>query len=94
MKYREENGKFTSRKQIKNVQKLGNKTYEQAVGFLRILSGDEKFDETSIHPDNYQDASLLLSYLHLDKNDIVSFLEHIRECNKCNTKSRNGNENS
>lgn len=70
VKYREEHGKFTSRDQIKNVKKLGDKTYEQAVGFLRILSGKEKFDETSIHPDNYQDASHLLEYLHLNRNDI------------------------
>ena len=70
VKYREENGKFTSREQIKNVSKLGDKTYELAVGFLRILSGAEKFDETSIHPDNYQDASALLQYLHLTKEDI------------------------
>lgn len=70
VKYREENGKFTSREQIKNVNKLGAKTYEQSVGFLRIMSGDEKFDETSIHPDNYADAHQLLQYLHLSKNDI------------------------
>lgn len=70
VKYREENGKFTSRDQIKKVHKLGDKTYELAVGFLRILSGNERFDETSIHPDNYQDASRLLQYLHLIKEDI------------------------
>lgn len=70
VKYREENGKFTSREQIKNVNKLGNKTYELAVGFLRILSGRERFDETSIHPDNYEDASRLLQYLQLTKEDI------------------------
>ena len=70
VKYREENGKFTSREQIKNVHKLGEKTYEMAVGFLRILSGEEKFDETSIHPDNYSDASQLLKYLQLTKEDI------------------------
>lgn len=70
VKYREENGKFTNREQIKNVNKLGNKTYELAVGFLRILSGYERFDETSIHPDNYQDATRLLQYLHLTKEDI------------------------
>lgn len=70
VKYREEHGKFTSREQIKNVKKLGDKTYELAVGFLRILSGNEKLDETSIHPDNYQDAMHLLEYLHLQKNDI------------------------
>ena len=61
VKYREEHGKFTSREQIKNVNKLGNKTYELSVGFLRILSGQEIFDETSIHPDNYHDASVLLN---------------------------------
>lgn len=70
VKYREENGKFTSRDQIKKVHKLGDKTYELAVGFLRILSGNERFDETSIHPDNYQDAFRLLQYLHLTKEDI------------------------
>lgn len=77
VKYREENGKFTSREQIKNVNKLGNKTYELAVGFLRILSGKEIFDETSIHPDNYEDALNLLDYLHLQKQDIGT--SHARE---------------
>lgn len=72
VQYREEHGKFTSREQIKNVKKLGDKTYELAVGFLRILSGNEKLDETSIHPDNYQDAMNLLEYLHLHKEDIGS----------------------
>lgn len=70
VKYREENGKFTSRNQIKKVSKLGDKTYEMAVGFLRILSGKERFDETSIHPDNYKDASLVLQYLQLTKDEI------------------------
>ncbi|MEG0592816.1 MAG: Tex family protein [Coprobacillus sp.] len=70
VKYREENGKFTSRDQIKKVSKLGDKTYELAVGFLRILSGKERFDETSIHPDNYKDASLVLQYLQLTKDEI------------------------
>lgn len=70
VKYREENGKFTSREQIKKVSKIGDKTYQLAVGFLRILSGQEIYDETSIHPDNYEDASLLLNYLGLKKQDI------------------------
>jgi len=77
VKYREENGKFTSREQIKNVNKLGAKTYELAVGFLRIISGQEKLDETEIHPDNYQDAAELLQYLHLTKDDIGT--EHAKE---------------
>ncbi|MEG0367868.1 MAG: helix-hairpin-helix domain-containing protein, partial [Coprobacillus sp.] len=70
VKYREENGKFTSRNQIKKVSKLGDKTYEMAVGFLRIIGGKETFDETSIHPDNYSDALVLLKYLHLSREDI------------------------
>ncbi len=77
VKYREENGKFTSRDQIKKVNKLGNKTYELAVGFLRIISGQEKLDETSIHPDNYLDASHLLQYLQLTKEDIGT--KHAKE---------------
>lgn len=77
VKYREEYGKFTSREQIKNVNKLGNKTYELAVGFLRIISGQEKLDETSIHPDNYLDASHLLQYLQLTKEDIGT--KHAKE---------------
>lgn len=77
VKYREENGKFTSREQIKKVNKLGNKTYELAVGFLRIISGQEKLDETSIHPDNYLDASHLLQYLQLTKEDIGT--KHAKE---------------
>lgn len=72
VKYREENGKFTSREQIKKVSKLGNKTYEQSVGFLRIIEGNEKFDETSIHPENYDDALRLLKHLSLTKEDIGS----------------------
>ncbi|MCD7810174.1 MAG: RNA-binding transcriptional accessory protein [Erysipelotrichaceae bacterium] len=75
--YREENGKFTSREEIKNVKKLGDKTYELSVGFLRILSGDEMLDETSIHPDNYEDAAKLLKELDLQKSDIGS--DHAKE---------------
>ncbi len=70
VKYREEHGKFTDRSQIKNVSKLGNKTYELSVGFLRILEGEEKFDETSIHPENYDDALRLLKYFNLNKEDL------------------------
>ena len=70
VKYREENGIFTTREQVKKVSSLGPKTYEQAVGFLRILNGQNVLDETSIHPDNYQDALKLLNYLKMNKDDI------------------------
>ncbi len=68
--YREENGPFTNRKEIKNVSKLGPKSYEQSVGFLRILNGQNIFDETPIHPDNYDDAAKLLDYIGLKKEDL------------------------
>jgi len=72
VKYREENGMFREREEVKNVSALGPKTYEQAVGFLRILNGGNILDETSIHPDNYNDALKLLDYLHMNKEDIGS----------------------
>lgn len=70
VRYREDNGMFLAREDVRNVASLGPKTYEQAVGFLRILNGNNIFDETSIHPDNYEDAKHLLEYLHASKNMI------------------------
>ena len=54
-------GKFHNRNEIKNVKKLGAKTYTQAIGFLRILDGDLPLDATAIHPENYQQALDLLN---------------------------------
>ena len=54
--YRNENGKFTNRKQLLKVKKLGPKAYTQCAGFLRITDGDEPLDETSIHPESYDAA--------------------------------------
>ena len=65
--YREKNGKFYSREELKKVAKLGPKTYEQCVGFLRILDGKNKFDMTSIHPESYDKARDVLNYLELDE---------------------------
>ncbi len=53
VKYRDENGDFTNRKQLLKVPKLGKKTYEQAAGFLRIETGDNPLDNTIIHPETY-----------------------------------------
>lgn len=70
VKYREENGMFKQRQEVLDVPKLGPKTYEQAVGFLRIPEGLNILDETAIHPDNYDDAMRFLDYLHLSIADI------------------------
>jgi protein Tex len=61
VKKREEEGKFKSRAQLKKIPRLGAKTYEQSIGFLRIMEGKELLDRTPIHPDNYRDVKKLLS---------------------------------
>lgn len=60
VKKREEEGKFKSRSQLKKIPRLGAKTYEQSIGFLRIMEGKELLDRTPIHPDNYEDVKKLL----------------------------------
>ncbi len=60
VKSREENGLFTKRNQLKKVPRLGAKTYEQAIGFLRVLGAKDPFDSTGIHPESYQLAEQIL----------------------------------
>ena len=64
--YREANGRFYNREELKKVSKLGPKTYEQCVGFLRILDGENKLDMTPIHPESYDKALKLLKFLDCD----------------------------
>ncbi len=63
-------GRFNDRKEIKKVKGLGPKSYEQAIGFLRILNGKEPLDMTGIHPESYEATEKLLKYLEVDKNQI------------------------
>ena len=70
IKQREENGKFTNRKELKSIPRLGAKTYEQAIGFLRILDGDEPLDRTPIHPESYSETKKLLSMLDFKGTDL------------------------
>ncbi len=68
--YREENGKFKNRSQLKKVAKLGPKAFEQCAGFLRITDGDNILDNTSVHPESYDAAKELISTLGYTINDI------------------------
>jgi protein Tex len=70
VKAREEKGKFLSRTELKKIPRLGAKTYEQCIGFLRILDGKQPLDQTPIHPESYSDAKLLLTEIGCDINDI------------------------
>jgi uncharacterized protein len=68
--YREENGKFTNRKELLKVAKLGPKAYEQCAGFMRILDGSNPLDSTSVHPESYDAAKKLLEKLSFGPQDI------------------------
>ncbi|MDE5545866.1 MAG: RNA-binding transcriptional accessory protein [Anaeroplasmataceae bacterium] len=70
--YREKNDKFHSREELKKVAKLGPKTYEQCVGFLRILEGANPLDMTPIHPESYDKAEAILKKMNLSSKDIGS----------------------
>ncbi len=72
--YREENGPFTSRAQLKKVPKLGPKAFQQCAGFLRIPESKEILDNTSVHPESYAAARALLSLFHYQKGDDLSGL--------------------
>ena len=68
--YREENGKFTDRKELLKVAKLGPKAFEQCAGFLRILDGKNPLDGTSVHPESYEAAEKLLKKQGFTPEDI------------------------
>ncbi len=68
--YREENGKFQSRKELLKVAKLGPKAYEQCAGFLRIIDGKNAFDNTGVHPESYGAAEKLLKLCDLSQKDL------------------------
>lgn len=78
--YRESEGQFITRDQIKQVKRLGPKSYQQAVGFLRIPDAPEPFDQTGIHPESYAEAEKILAHVKQDKSAIGSDeLKHLLE---------------
>ena len=68
--YREENGKFTARKQLLKVPKLGAKAYEQCAGFLRIRDGKNILDNTAVHPESYEATEKLLALFGYTDKDV------------------------
>ncbi len=70
VEYREENGKFKARNELKKVKKLGNKTFEQCAGFLRIPDSENILDNTSVHPESYKAAKLLLENMGYSLEDV------------------------
>ena len=79
--YREENGRFTNRKQLLKVAKLGPKAFEQCAGFMRILDGDNPLDATSVHPESYQAAGQLLEKLDMTMDEVKKLQGEIAKAN-------------
>ena len=70
VKYREENGEFTSRAQLLKVPRIGAKAYEQAAGFLRVPGGKEILDNTGVHPESYAATEKMLTMFGYTKEDV------------------------
>ncbi|MEK3938146.1 Tex family protein [Bacillus sp. FSL R5-0431] len=70
IKRREEIGRFTSRKELKDIPRLGAKTYEQCIGFLRIADGQDPLDRTGIHPESYKETKKFLRMIKMTPDDL------------------------
>ncbi|AVM22787.1 Tex family protein [Bacillus pumilus] len=70
VKRREEIGRFTSRKELKDIPRLGAKTYEQCIGFLRIADGQDPLDRTGIHPESYKETKQFLRMIKMTPDDL------------------------
>ena len=74
--YREENGPFTSRSELKKVPKLGPKAFQQAAGFLRVPESKEQLDNTGVHPESYDAARKLLKLIPANRSALPAALEN------------------
>ena len=89
--YREENGKFTNRKQLLKVAKLGPKAFLQCAGFLRIEGGDNPLDATSVHPESYEAAEALLEKLGISQDELKEIQAEAAKTNDKIKKSETAN---
>lgn len=79
IEYRESVGKFSSRKELLKVKRLGNSAFEQCAGFLRIKESKEVLDNTAVHPESYEKAKALMAELEIDEKDISNNSKDIVE---------------
>ncbi|MDE7268499.1 MAG: RNA-binding transcriptional accessory protein [Lachnospiraceae bacterium] len=91
--YRETNGRFTNRKQLLKVAKLGPKAYEQCAGFMRITDGENPLDATSVHPESYAAAMQLLQKLGLSMEDLKEIQKNAALAKTTKTKNANRDKN-
>lgn len=79
IKYRNDNGEYHYRKELLNVPRLGDATFNQCAGFLRVKNSDNILDYTSVHPESYEKTNMLLDLIQVDKNDKENFSKNFNE---------------
>jgi len=79
--FRDEQGAFTNRKQLKKVARLGPKAFEQAAGFLRISGGDNPLDQCAVHPETYPIVEKIIQQLSIDSASLLNNNEQLRQVN-------------
>ena len=79
--YREQHGRFKNRKQLKDVPRFGDKTYEQAIGFLRIVDGDEPLDASAVHPESYPIVDNILKTTNTAIKDLMGNAKLLEKIN-------------
>jgi len=82
--FRNENGAFKNRKQLKKVPRLGDKAYEQAAGFLRVMNGDNPLDASAVHPEAYPVVEAIISQTHKSIRDLIGQSQFLRQLNPAN----------
>lgn len=92
VKKREELGKFSKRSELKDIPRLGAKTFEQSIGFLRVLEGEEPLDRTSIHPESYQATRKLLQNIGFTSKDLgdAQLSEELKQLDMTSTSEEYG----
>ena len=81
VEFRDEQGAFTNRNQLKKVARLGPKAFEQAAGFLRITAGDNPLDQCAVHPETYPIVENIIKQLGLDINTLFNSHEQLQQIN-------------
>ena len=81
VQYRDDQGAFTNRKQLKKVARLGPKAFEQAAGFLRISGGDNPLDQCAVHPETYPIVEKIIKQLSLDSASLLNNTEQLQQVN-------------
>ena len=79
--FRDEQGAFTNRKQLKKVARLGPKAFEQAAGFLRISGGDNPLDQCAVHPETYPIVEKIIQQLNIDSASLLNSSEQLKQVN-------------